>query len=80
MGDVCEIAQPDEGVDPAVDFGSIHHAPDGHAAIAEIGRTLPPGALLLFEEVPRRMLNAWAMRTLTTHPRGSRFEAAEFAE
>ena len=37
MGDVCEIAQPDEGVDPAVDFGSIHHASGGHAAIAEIG-------------------------------------------
>ncbi|WP_236791063.1 class I SAM-dependent methyltransferase [Amycolatopsis sp. GM8] len=80
VGDVCEIEQPDATFDTVVDFGIIHHAPDWQTGVAEIARTLRPGGLLLFEEVPRWMLDTWAMRTLTVHPRENRFEAAEFAE
>jgi hypothetical protein len=40
---------------------------------------LRPGGLLLFEEVPRRMLDTWAFRTFTVHPRENRFESDEFA-
>lgn len=80
VGDVCAIDQPDAEFDTVVDFGIIHHAPDWQAAVGEIARTLRPGGLLLFEEVPRWMLDTWAMRTLTVHPRENRFEANEFAE
>ncbi|MTD53769.1 class I SAM-dependent methyltransferase [Amycolatopsis pithecellobii] len=80
VGDVCEIEQPDGGFDAVVDFGIIHHAPEWQTGVREIARTLRPGGLLLFEEVPRWMLNTRAMRTLTVHPRDNRFEADEFAE
>lgn len=80
VGDVCEIEQPDGGFDAVVDFGIIHHAPDWQAGVGEIARTLRPGGLLLFEEVPRWMLDTWVIRNVTVHPRDNRFEAGEFAE
>lgn len=79
VGDVCEIAQPAGAVDTVVDFGIIHHVPDWQQAVAEIARVLRPGGLLLFEEVPRRVLDSWAARTFTVHPRENRFESDEFA-
>jgi ubiquinone/menaquinone biosynthesis C-methylase UbiE len=79
VGDVCEIQQPADSMDTVVDFGIIHHVPDWRDAIAEVARVLRPGGLLLFEEVPRRMLDTWAFRTFTVHPREDRFEADEFA-
>ncbi|MGD9621639.1 MAG: class I SAM-dependent methyltransferase [Mycolicibacterium sp.] len=78
VGDVCEIAVPAAGVDTVVDFGIIHHVPGWQLAVAEIARVLRPGGLLLFEEVPRRMLDSWAFRTFTVHPQKNRFEADEF--
>ncbi|MCH9669358.1 MAG: class I SAM-dependent methyltransferase [Actinomycetia bacterium] len=78
VGDVCEIAVPAAGVDTVVDFGIIHHVPGWQLAVAEIARVLRPGGLLLFEEVPRRMLDSWAFRTFTVHPQENRFEADEF--
>jgi ubiquinone/menaquinone biosynthesis C-methylase UbiE len=79
VGDVCEIQQPAAGTDTVIDFGIIHHVPNWQRGIAEIARVLRPGGLLLFEEVPRHMLDTWAFRTLTVHPRENRFEANEFA-
>ncbi len=79
VGDVCEIAAPAAGVDTVVDFGIIHHVPSWQVAVAEIARVLRPGGLLLFEEVPRRMLDSWAFRTFTVHPEDNRFESDEFA-
>jgi ubiquinone/menaquinone biosynthesis C-methylase UbiE len=79
VGDVCAIAEPAGAVDTVVDFGIIHHVPDWQRSIAEIARVLRPAGLLLFEEIPRHMLDTWAFRTLTVHPRENRFEAAEFA-
>lgn len=78
VGDVCEIAVPAAGVDTVVDFGIIHHVPGWQLAVAEIARVLRPGGLLLFEEVPRRMLDSWAFQTFTVHPQENRFEADEF--
>ena len=78
VGDVCEIAVPDAGVDTVVDFGIIHHVPGWQVAVAEIARVLRPGGLLLFEEVPRRMLDSWAFRKFTVHPEDNRFESDEF--
>ena len=79
VGDVCDIAEPAATVDTVVDFGIIHHVPDWQQALVEVARVLRPGGLLLFEEVPRRMLDTWAFRTFTVHPRENRFEADEFA-
>lgn len=79
VGDICAIEMPSGSVDAVVDFGIIHHVPAWQDSIAEIGRVLKPGGLMLFEELPRRMLDNWAMRTFTVHPRENRFEADEFA-
>lgn len=79
VGDICDIAEPAASVDTVVDFGIIHHVPDWQQALVEVARVLRPGGLLLFEEVPRWMLDTWAFRTFTVHPRENRFEADEFA-
>lgn len=79
VGDVCDIAQPAGSIDTVVDFGIIHHVPNWRDALAEIARVLRPDGALLFEEVPRHVLDTWAFRTFTVHPRENRFEAAEFA-
>ncbi len=79
VGDVCDIDAPSGSIDAVVDFGIIHHVPGWQESIAEIARVLRPGGLMLFEEIPRHMLDSWAFRTLTVHPRENRFEAAEFA-
>jgi ubiquinone/menaquinone biosynthesis C-methylase UbiE len=79
VGDVCAIAEPTDSIDTVVDFGIIHHVPDWQQAVAEIARVLRPDGLLLFEEIPRRVLDSWAFRTFTVHPRENRFESAEFA-
>jgi ubiquinone/menaquinone biosynthesis C-methylase UbiE len=79
VGDACEIKQPTASQDTVMDFGIIHHVPQWQQAIAEITRVLRPGGQLLFEEVPRHMLETWAFRTFTVHPRENRFDAEEFA-
>ena len=79
VGDACEIKQPTASQDTVMDFGIIHHVPQWQQAIAEITRVLRPGGQLLFEEVPRHMLETWAFRTFTVHPRETRFDAEEFA-
>ena len=53
--------------------------PNWQESIGEIARVLRPGGLLLFEEIPRHMLDTWVFRTFTVHPRENRFEADEFA-
>ena len=79
VGDVCDIELPSAAVDTVVDFGIIHHVPNWQESLGEIARVLRPGGQLLFEEIPRHMLDTWVFRTFTVHPRENRFEADEFA-
>lgn len=79
-GDATQIDASDDSFDAVVVFGILHHVPAWRIAVAEIARVLQPGGQLLFEEVPRHVLETWVMRTFTEHPRDDRFEAAEFAE
>jgi ubiquinone/menaquinone biosynthesis C-methylase UbiE len=79
VADVCDLDLPSGSIDTVVDFGIIHHVPDWQQALVEIHRVLRPGGLLLFEEVPRHVLDTLAFRTFTVHPRENRFEAQEFA-
>lgn len=78
VGDVCAIEQPDSAFDAVMDFGVIHHVPDWQLSVREVARVLRPGGLLLFEEVPRHVLDSWPVRTFTSHPRENRFEREEF--
>ena len=79
VGDAAAIAEDDATFDAVVDFGILHHVPDWREAVAEIARVLRPGGRLLFEEVPRHVLDTWTFRTFTEHPRQDRFEPSEFA-
>lgn len=79
-GDAAAIEARDASFDAVVDFGILHHVPTWRDAVGEIARVLRPGGRLLFEEVPRHVLDSWAFRTFTEHPRQDRFEAEEFAE
>ena len=76
-GDATEIAHPAASFDAVVDFGIIHHVQEWQQAVAEIARVLRPGGRLLFEEVPRHVLDSWTLRTFTKHPRTNRFEALD---
>ena len=78
VGDAAAIDAQDASFDAVVDFGILHHVPAWRQAVDEIARVLRPGGHLLFEEVPRRVLDTWALRTFTDHPREDRFEAADF--
>lgn len=80
VGDATAIEAADDSADAVVDFGILHHVPHWRTAVGEIARVLRPGGQLLFEEVPRHVLDSWVFRTFTEHPREDRFEAAEFAE
>lgn len=79
IGDASAIAEDDATFDAVVDFGILHHVPAWREAVAEIARVLRPGGRLLFEEVPRHVLDSWTFRTFTEHPREDRFEASDFA-
>ena len=78
VGDAAAITEADATFDAVIDFGILHHVPAWRVAVAEIARVLRPGGRLLFEEVPRQVLDSWAFRTFTEHPREDRFEASEF--
>lgn len=79
VGDAAALEVSDATFDAVVDFGILHHVPQWRDAVAEIARVLRPGGRLLFEEVPGHVLDSWAFRTFTEHPRQDRFEAGEFA-
>lgn len=80
VGDAAAIEAPDDSYDAVVDFGILHHVPAWRDAVKEVARVLRPGGQLLFEEVPRHVLDSWTFRTFTEHPREDRFEAHEFTE
>ena len=66
-----DLALADASVDLATCFGVLHHVPNVSHVLAEIGRTLRPGAPLLLRE-PIVSMGDWrvARRGLTSRERG----------
>jgi ubiquinone/menaquinone biosynthesis C-methylase UbiE len=78
VGDATAIAAPSATFDAVFDFGTIHHVPAWHAAVAEVRRVLRPGGRFFFEEVTRHALERWSYRTFLEHPEADRFSGLDF--
>lgn len=79
VGDVTQIASADSCYDAVFDFGSIRHALDWRAAIAEIYRVLAPGGRFYAEEILRDFLSHPLWSRLLECPRSARFDACDFS-
>lgn len=78
VGDVAAMPFADASFDLVLDFGMLHHVPAWQKAVDEICRVLRPGGQLLFEEIPKNVLDSTLARVVTVHPRENRFEPADF--
>jgi ubiquinone/menaquinone biosynthesis C-methylase UbiE len=80
LGDITEIAHPDESFDAAFVFGVLHHVPGWRQALGELARVLVPGGILLVEEIAGPFVDFEDRFFRTSHPREARFTWPQFRE
>jgi SAM-dependent methyltransferase len=64
LGDACALPYPDASFDAAVCVRVLHHFADPGPVLAEIGRILRPGGVLVLEYANKRNLKSIARRIL----------------
>lgn len=78
LGDVADLALPDESVDLVFCHQTFHHLVRQEEALAQFHRVLKPGGLLLFAESTRAYIHSWIIRLLFRHPMHLQRSAEEY--
>jgi ubiquinone/menaquinone biosynthesis C-methylase UbiE len=78
IGDIAQIAHPDNTFDAVFVFGILHHVPKWRTALRELARVLKPGGALCVEELHGDFIR-WQDRLVgTSHPREAAFDWPAF--
>lgn len=78
VGDITQIAEPDEAFDGIFIFGILHHVPPWREALHELFRVLAPGGVLLDEEIHGTAVAIQDKLFGTSHPREAAFDWPDF--
>lgn len=80
VGDASSIGIPSEACDAVFIFGVLHHIPRWRDALAEVGRVLKKGGVLLGEEFDKKALDDAEKHLGIYHAKEARFTWEEVCE